>query len=119
MPSVPAVPVCWYCDLQNRSRARRSVGGRMLPLLIVLGATGAVLELKRLVARPSSDDDSFKFQQNEEKLKRILQVAILELATCVSRYTSVYELVVPSLLRCVGSTAGAAAGESRAPQTPG
>ena len=47
----------------------------MLPLLIVLGATGAVLEVKRLMSRAPKDGDMFRLQQSEEKLKRVLQVS--------------------------------------------
>jgi hypothetical protein len=46
----------------------------MLPILLVLGATGAILEIKRLVARPPKEGDLFRLQQSEEKLKRVLQV---------------------------------------------
>ncbi len=46
----------------------------MLPILLVLGATGALLEIKRLVHRPPQEGDLYRLQQSEEKLKRVLQV---------------------------------------------
>jgi len=46
----------------------------MLPILLVLGATGALLEIKRLVQRPPQEGDLYRLQQSEEKLKRVLQV---------------------------------------------
>lgn len=48
----------------------------MLPILLVLGATGALLELKRLVDRPPKDGDLFRLQRSEEHLKSVLQVFI-------------------------------------------
>lgn len=47
----------------------------MLPILLVLGATGALLEFKRLVGRPPKDGDLSRLQQSEERLKRVLQVS--------------------------------------------
>lgn len=49
----------------------------MLPILIVLGATGALLEFKRLVDRPPKEGDLFRLQKSEEHLKRVLQVRLL------------------------------------------
>lgn len=47
----------------------------MLPIILVLGATGALLEIKRLIARPPKDGDLLRLRQSEEQLKRVLQVS--------------------------------------------
>ena len=52
----------------------------MLPLLIVLGATGALLEIKRLVNRPPQDGDAIRLKQSEERLRRVLQASLITLA---------------------------------------
>ena len=51
----------------------------MLPILLVLGATGALLEFKRLVDRPPKEGDLYRLQKSEEHLKRVLQVSLIHL----------------------------------------
>lgn len=50
----------------------------MLPILVALGATGALLELRRLVSRPEAellaDADVQSLRENEQRLKQVLQV---------------------------------------------
>ncbi|KAK9791617.1 hypothetical protein WJX73_000124 [Symbiochloris irregularis] len=49
----------------------------MLPILVALGATGALLELRRLVSRPEAeplaDADVQSLRENEHRLKQLLQ----------------------------------------------
>lgn len=49
----------------------------MLPILVALGATGALLELRRLVSKdsePIADADVQSLRENEERLRQLLQV---------------------------------------------
>lgn len=50
----------------------------MLPLLLVLGATGALLEIKRLVNKPPQDGDAIRLKQSEERLRRVLQASHID-----------------------------------------
>ena len=48
----------------------------MIPVLLALGATGAVLELRRLVQRgPDLPTDVQTLRDNEQRLKRVLQAS--------------------------------------------
>ena len=54
----------------------------MIPLLLAVGATGAVLELKRFVLRgggeaslPEGEQDSERNQENEARLRDLLQAS--------------------------------------------
>ena len=47
----------------------------MLPILLVLGATGALLEIKRLIDRPPQDGDALRLKQSEARLRKVLQVS--------------------------------------------
>ena len=49
----------------------------MIPILLVLGATGALLEIKRLINRPPQDGDAIRLKQSEERLRRVLEVTHL------------------------------------------
>lgn len=47
----------------------------MIPILLALGATGALLELRRLTGRETdSPPDLQSLRENETRLKRLVQV---------------------------------------------
>lgn len=52
----------------------------MIPVLLALGATGAVLELRRALRAPAPDIEAL--QENELRLKRLLQVLLSPRTTC-------------------------------------
>ena len=56
----------------------------MIPVLLALGATGAVLELRRFVQRsPDLPVDVQSLQENELRLRRVLQVCSWRLSILV------------------------------------
>ena len=82
----------WIRDLFNRV-ARTAAAIAMLPLLLALGATGAVLELRRLVSRGHElPTDVQSLQESELKLKQLLQADLLFPVAPFAPYISAFIL---------------------------